>query len=67
MAFLSGGIDPILTSRIVEKLGKNNVERYTYTFDTGDNTGDTGDTGDAGEEQHAKVANHFEFLIKYQY
>ncbi len=48
-SFLSGGVDSsILTSRLVDKLDKNNIECYTYEFDT----------GSAGEGQHAKeVAN----------
>jgi len=44
-SFLSGGVDSsILTSRLVKKLGTNNIECYTYEFNT----------GGAGEGQNAK-------------
>ena len=37
-SFLSGGVDSsILTSRLINKLGKKNIECYTYEFDTGSN------------------------------
>ena len=44
-SFLSGGVDSsILTSRLVRKLDKKNIECYTYEFDT----------GGVGEGQYAK-------------
>ncbi len=44
-SFLSGGVDSsILTSHLVKKLNNNNIECYTYEFDT----------GGAGEGQYAK-------------